>query len=546
MRRSFILWSLAVLLSAAGGFALGRAWAPVAVVSTTVQEPAADRSSSIRSTQELAAALEATRGPGDPAARRLLLLDLLARAEPTELRRLFLSPAASAREKRMIAFRWAEVDPRGLMGALGEVSRSEWERERAHYDVIRGRLFQAWVRDDPEAALAAAAEMERRPQFRGVRWDAVAALFTVDPERAFAVAETLPRWGLATPFPESVWKEDPAAFLQMAGGAGIEALVHAQISLAVGDAFGAWVASDPTAASAWLTDRPPDQRRILWNQLVGKLTTADPAAAQAWFASVPPSAEREQAGVAMVQTWALTDPRAALEWLQDNLEGGRGRAFAHVARALAEQGVDQAKQLVDAMPPGSQRDQVVSSIAQAWSEREFKPAIEWVLSLPPDDPGRRRAMEGLGYRWAEQDLAGAAAFVAAEGGLGESREVLWNLPREFVAQDVTAGVAWAGSLPDGLRDEAFANLLGAAGSTDSLPKVFAAMESLPPEQRQSVVESFVTKSLQADDGGADPEARLLRELKSIPPSMKASARQAAEAAPYVNPARRAAALDALR
>ena len=546
MRRSFILWSLAGLLSAAAGFALGRAWAPVAVVSVAVREPAADRPASIRSAQELAAALEVARGSDDPAERRLRLLDLLARAEPAELRRLFLGSSASLREKRMIASRWAEVDPRGLLEALAEVSRSEWEREMSHYDTIRRLLFQSWVRDDPEAALAAAEELDRRPQFRGVRWDAVAALFAVDPARAFALAESLPMGRQGTPFPESVWKADPAGFLKMAGGASGQALNHGEIGMAVGNAFGEWVKSDPAAASAWLTDRTPDQRRVLWDQLAARLIAIDPAAAQAWFASVPPSAEREQAGVAMVRAWSLTDPRAALDWLQDNLVGVQGVAFTHVARSLVDQGVEQAKALVDAMPAGSQRDLVVDSIAQTWSEREFKPAMEWVLALPPDDPGRRRAMQSLAPRWAEQDLAGAAAFVAAERGLGESQALLWNLPHQFVAQDAAAGVAWAGSLPDGLRAEVFSSLLSAAESNDKFPTVFKAIESLPAEQWQRVVSEFVTRSLQTSFGGVDPEARLLRRLKSIPPSMHTSARQAVEAAPDINPARRAAAMEALR
>jgi hypothetical protein len=142
---------------------------------------------------------------------------------------------------------------------------------------------------------------------------------------------------------------------------------------------------------------------------------------------------------------------------------------------------------------------------------------------------------------------GGGGAGSASGWLEAERRLpplLKYLPHQFVAQDAAAGVAWAGSLPDRLRDEIFSSLLSAAWSTDKLPSLLTAMESLPAVQQQAAVEKFVARVL--GGGAQDSDARLVQRFKAIPPAMQAAARQAVEAAPDVAPARRAAALNALR
>jgi len=547
MTRVSIIWGFIALGTAITAFAAAHAWTAApgdagAVVANG--GPGSAGNNGNRTSAQLVAALIEAATADDPLLRRLRFLELVARAHPSELRRLFLSPRTTQREKRAIAQRWAEVDAPGLLELLKGVSRTEWERDHHQFTAVRGILFRTWASQDPDAAMAAATELSRRPQFRGVQWEITLTLFATDPARAFDLAGNQSRWG-GQPIPEAVWKDDPAGFLRTAGEASTRALEHNEVSEAVDSAFSEWLKINPTAASEWLKNRTADQQRALWPRLAQRLAETDPVAAQAWFASLPPSVEREQAGTAIVQAWALKDPQAALAWLQDNLEGGRTEAFTHIAGALVGKGVDSAQQLLDAMPPGAQRDAVVTAIARSWFNKEAKPAMDWLLSLPPDDPGRRRAIKHLHYQWAQEDLASAAAFVAEHKGRGEARHMLWSVPREFAAQDLPGGVYWAASLPEAVRDEAFSYLLQSAQWHDKLPQAFTAMESLPVDQQRLQVENMVDRAMSSQSRRDEEDVQLLRLLRQIPPPLRDTARRAVEAATSATPERRAAARGAL-
>jgi hypothetical protein len=544
--RPSLVWPLTAVVAAASAYAVVR------TALTTTAAPAAAgvattaKTAEPRSAAEIDAARTAAAEAEDALVRRLRFLERVEKADPAELRKLFLSGQTTSREQRAIAQRWAESDPAGLFDFLKSLSRSEWDRDAGQHDAVRGILFRTWARQDADAALAAADSLERRPHFRGARWEIVQSLFSTDPAKALAAAAGLPAWSSGDPLPESVWKNDPASFLKAAGEASTKSLKNELVRAAVVDAFAAWVKQNPGAAAEWLKSRPPDQQRRLWGRLASRMADADPAAAQAWFQDLPPSAEREDAGAQIVGAWAKKDPRAALEWLQDNLEGGRTQAFAGVAEALAEKGAEDAKQLLEAMPPGNQRDEVVAAIARTWSNKEFKPAMDWVLSLPPDDPGRRRAMEHLGYQWAEKDLAGAAAYVQAHADQPETRNIRSAVTSQFSEKDLGAGLAWAASLPPQAQDRIFMDFWMNSFHQKRQPEVIAAVEKLPAPQQAAVVERLVVGTLRTNYGDPDQDARFLNALKFVPDTLRDTARRAVEKAESASPERKQAALEVLK
>ena len=458
-----------------------------------------------RSSAELEAALAATAQADDPLVRRLRFLELIDKADPSELRRMFQSDQATRREKRSIAQRWAEADAPGLFEFLKGLSRTEWDRDVEQHDAVRGILFRTWALQDADAALAAAASLSNRPQFRNAQWEIVQTLFGSDPAKGFAAAAKLPRYISGDRLVDTLWKNDPAGFLKAAGEAPTAALKNSQIQTAVASAFADLVKQNPSAAAAWMNARSPEQQRRLWSQLASRFAEANLAAAQAWFNEVPPSAQRENVGAEIVNAWAKKDPNAALEWLQDNLQGGRTQAFSYLATALAEKGVDSAKQLLEAMPPGVQRDGVVSAIATKWAQKDFKPAIEWVLSLPPDDPGRRNAMQNLGYQWAAKDLEGAAAYVRDNADREEGRNILWNVTNQFAQKDLAAGVAWAASLPASSQQTAYMSFFQNALTQKTLPGFFTEVEKMPAAQQEAMVGGIAKNMMNTTY--SDPDAR---------------------------------------
>ncbi len=539
MTRSALIWPITAAVAAAGAFYGVRTVFPP-------PQPTEVRVTDSVETKQASLASPESGQPEDPLLKRLRFLDDLAAADSSGLRQMFQGPGTGRQEKRVVAQRWAERDPAGLLGFLKGLSRTDWDRDAEQFDAVRRILFRTWAAQDPEAALAAAEALGNRPQFRTARWEAVQSLFGTDPAKAFAAAVKLPQYLNEDRVADTVWKKDPSAFLKAAGDAPPGAFKNGQVKSAVENAFGELLKQDPAAAAAWLKARPLDQQRKFWGGMAYKLAEADPAGAQAWFNDMPPSAEREKAGAEMVKALAKKDPSAALEWLQDNLEGGRTAGFAYLAEALAEKGVDSAKQLLEAMPPGEQRDGVLKVIAMKWADKDFKPAIAWVLSLPPDDPGRRRALQQLGYQWAEKDLTGAAAYLRDQANTDESQGLMYSVTRQFVEKDMAGGFVWADTLPANAKARAYSNFFQDAFSQKKLPEVFAAVEKLPVGQQETIAGKIAAGVMNTRYSDTEMDTRLVNSLKLLPPHLRQTARDGINKNSSTDAARKQAALEALK
>ncbi|MES2469257.1 MAG: hypothetical protein V4675_18265 [Verrucomicrobiota bacterium] len=539
MTRSPLIWPITAAVAAAGVFYGVRMALPS-------PQPKAFPVTDLVQTKQAPLASPGSGQSEDPLLKRLRFLDELASADSSGLRQMFQGTGAGRQEKRVVAQRWAETDPAGLLGFLKGLSRTDWDRDGEQFDAVRGILFRTWAAQDPEAALAAAEALGNRPQFRTARWEIVQSLFGMDPAKAFAAAVKLPQYLNEDRVVDTVWKKDPSAFLKAAGDAPPGAFRNGQVKSAVDNAFGELLKQDPLAAAAWLKSRPLDQQRKFWGGMAYQLAEADPAGAQAWFKEMPPSAEREKAGAEMVKALAKKDPNAALEWLQDNLEGGRTAGFAFLAEALAEKGVDSAKQLLEAMPPGEQRDGVVKVIAQMWANKYFKPAIAWVLSLPPDDPGRKQALQQLGYQWAGKDLAGAAAYLRDQAGTMESMNMMHSVTSQFVEKDMGGGFAWADTLPANAKARAYSNFFQNAFSQKKLPEVFAAVEKLPVGQQETIAGKIAAGVMNTRYSDTEMDTRFVNSLKLIPPHLRQTARDEINKSNSSDAAKKQAALEALK
>ena len=540
MTHSVLVWPITAAIAAAGAFFGVRTVFPP-------PQPSEVRVTDSVETKQASLASPESGQPEDPLLKRLRFLEDLASADSSALRQIFEGTDIGRQEKRVVAQRWAETDPAGLLGFLKGLSHTDWDRDGEQFDTVRGILFRTWAAQDPEAALAAAEALGNRPQFRTARWEIVQSLFGTDPAKAFAAAVKLPRYLNEDRVVDTVWKKDPAAFLKAAGDAPPGAFKNGQVKSAVENAFGELLKQDPVAAAAWLMKaRPLDQQRKFWGGMAYQLAEADPAGAQAWFKEMPPSAEREKAGAEMVKALAKKDPRAALEWLQDNLQGGRTAGFAYLAEALAEKGVDSAKQLLDAMPPGDQRDGVLKVIAMKWADKDFKPAIAWVLSLPPDDPGRKQALQQLGYQWAGKDLTGAAAYLRDQAGPTEAMNMMYSVTRQFVEKDMAGGFAWADTLPVNVKTRAYGSFFQDALIQRKLPEVFAAVVKLPVAQQETIVGKIAAGMMNTGYSDTEMDTRLVNSLKLIPPHLRQTARDEINKSNSADTARKQAALEALK
>ena len=542
------LWLSIALLSALGAFFSVRAiWPGTPNMALPAAIIAKLPGSSLASTGIDAALGDAAKG-GDILARRLRVLELLSKAAPAELRLLLLSKKSTRREKRSITQRWAEIDAPGLCAFLKGLSRTEWDRDAPLNDWASDILFRTWALQDPDAALAAASALSSRPQFQKAQWTMVTILFEQDPAKGFALAATLPNQSDPPQerLMDAVWKKNPAAFLKAAGDSPPGAFRNHRVIQAVDSAFADLAKKNSSAAAAWLKSLPLHQLRRLSGQMAFLFFTANPAAATAWFKDMPPSPEREKAGVEIVNAWAQKDPPAALEWLQDNLQGGRPQAFAHLATALAEKGIESAKQLLEAMPSGTQRDEVVRVIANKWAAKDFKPAMAWVLSLPTDDPGRRTVVQQMSDRWAYEDLPTAAAYFQENPYSPEGQNMLQSVISNFASKDIGGGLAWAATLPSAPQKKAQMFFYEDAVFQKKLPQVFAALEKMPVSEQQAMVGNIAEGVLYTTYGDADLDGRFTNSLQQLPAYLREVARSAIQKSASGSTERKASALNALK
>ena len=102
-----------------------------------------------------------------------------------------------------------------------------------------------------------------------------------------------------------------------------------------------------------------------------------------------PPERRSNAYSGIAQTWAASDPEAALKWatgLQDSTQ--RQQAFMGAVSSWVRSDVYEAAAWVDKLPPGSDRDRAAQSLANSISMTQPETAWTWALSIGNEDSRR--------------------------------------------------------------------------------------------------------------------------------------------------------------
>ena len=552
-----VVWPSIAFAAAAGAFFSVRAALPGSPAAADRGEAVPALQAGLQPSTEVDHALGGAGKENDALTRQLDFLDSIDRADLTELRRMFFDAQSTRRGKHSIAQRWAETDARSLYDFLKGLSRTEWENDAGLYNPVSSILFRTWVLQDADAALAAADALRTRPQFLMARWAMVATLLGSHPAKGFALAAKLPYPddSQQDPVLEVVWKKNPAVILQAAGEGPLRALNNSEVRAVVDNAFGELLRKDAAAAAVWLKSLPAQHQRLLWGPMALQFAKADPAAATAWFKDMPPSADRENAGAEIVKGWATRDPHAALDWLLHNLQGSRPEGLNYLARVLTAEGIDSiqpswidsTQQLFYAMPPGPERDVMIGKMARIWAEKDFKPAIAWVFSLPAEDPGCQSAKGHLIHLWPEKDLTGAAAHILDNPDSQAGKAMYWQVIREFNGSDPGGGIAWLARLPAGSQKQALLAFFHNALTKNELPVIFAAMEPLPADQQEAMLGIIAAEVLTTtSSSNMDEDAPLLNSLQQLPASLREVARIAIQKSASGSTERKEAALKALK
>ncbi|HUF73397.1 MAG TPA: hypothetical protein VMR74_10910 [Gammaproteobacteria bacterium] len=332
------------------------------------------------------------------------------------------------------------------------------------------------------------------------------------------------------------------------------------------DALIARAETDPAGAMA---EANGVNSTVLRGYLVPRLAEAavglDPGAALALGDSIDDYNSRLQYRIAVLNAWADLDPDAVLAFLETadpallSTSGGVFAALARhdadavlamvgdlppSARASARQAVMQslidsdpeaALAIFDTMPPGRDRERMLSTIARAYGSEDPQLAIAWARSLSPPSPGvLQRVLQGIAAVDADlavdlllEELDGQAAIrpgasfsgsipfatmsMLSSGGADVSRLAQALLDRNdpqsralvssaigvWASTDLDAALSWTLANADRLDPAALSSLAGRMADED-LDLALNMLDRIEPAHRLGWIQGVTSQMARTD------------------------------------------------
>jgi hypothetical protein len=465
-----------LLCIAGAGAGTGLGWllrgSPAKAAGAEISPSAAEQSSApgIRRTGSIhknpedpaAAELSAELARRTGAMRWLYLLGAADKATPADMPRLLRAAHGVPGAMRMLAARWADMDPGHMFSTLS----AEYQRKpeggslSEDYD-LRSILFEEWAKKDPEAAIAALKDLKALPGVSSERTSMANRMMKSDPARGL---QLMTEWSITNYLPSmsgiAKWAaRDPRAAAEAAFAAETG---HASDGL-MKEIGKAWAGSDPAAALAFASEKRGLHGIQLAQAVMSDWATRDLKAALAHVNSQEESLAKAKLGVPLVQAWAKTDPQAALLWAHENLKGeGRAAAAGSIVKTMAVNDINTAAEFVAGLEPGGGKNRAVYELMETWLSREKKEdvaaALAWMGALP-DAEMRRQAMESSSWRLFHSGAEETVAFLATPQGASSPQQIFDQAGRHLAKKNPESAMQWAAALPPDRRSSAQTSVL---------------------------------------------------------------------------------------
>ena len=392
----------------------------------------------------------------DRVARRARLRALLTRLPVSHFERLLSALASRSGSAeaglRLLAFEvWTEHEaPAAARWAVSLVPADASDAPaRARYAAT---ATLAWGETAFDAAYAWAAALPDAKLGSDLARQLLAQLAATDPTRALALARAAgdeffksSQQALFTAWAAN----DPAAAVQTLGPGLLET---PKIPEPLFAALGRWFARDSSAAFAWIVAQPPRDgdtyNRFLYSAF--SHLGGDPATARAGAALLLAHPELTDQVVALLNlagSWARTDARSALAWLETVPDADtRHDLIEGCLMSMSAYGLQTEDFLAFALrlPESPDRDKKISDQINRWAGRDPDAALAWLAAH--DSPGLASVAAGvqgtLLARLAESDPASALAkWQSLPAGLDQAAAA-GPLATAWAKTDPAAASAW--------------------------------------------------------------------------------------------------------
>ena len=276
-------------------------------------------------------------------------------------------------------------------------------------------IFNAWAKDDPQAALAEAKNiktMERGTILAGIHRE----WFQLDPEAATAHSLTL------APYERR------------------------RAMNAVGTA---WAQKDPKAAGAWIAEHIQDFGSDNLYSFSQAMAKQEPAFTMAWLNEHATGNSRIQGLSSALRTWLENDIPAAVEWLkgvEDKSEVSRilGNSYWNLAYYAPEEAINLVEQIGEKHIDSWMIGQSIERIADLDVTRALRMADSFTSSSL-----RQESLKRVLNKWAQSSPSEALAYAKKLEDPGERSKLTGAVLSQIANLDPQAALSHLNSLPPG-------------------------------------------------------------------------------------------------
>lgn len=405
----------------------------------------------------LAAQLDRDLSMSSGVTRWLFWLEALEKARPADCVRLARLAHGNSSLVRLVAARWAELDPKHMFESLVA-------NQGAGFPVseLQRVLFEEWSKRDPDALISALSKTDGLPVPENWRRNFATSLIEKDVERGLRL---MSEWNVENHGPRMTGVKKWAAANPR--HAAEFALAHpaGYATRMIMETIGKeWARTDPAGALDFAGAKRGEFGGLLASSVLKTWADRNLTEASEWL-SKSDNTTRNRLSPAFVEGWAKYDAASALKWSEANLTGtALANAAAGVVKGAVEVDPIGAAALVTSMAPSKARGDAAAVVMQKWmpeyssNKPVDKEATAWLAKLDPETIGH--VLGEVQWRWSEADTKGFAAFVSTL----KPEKVPWNtystLARSMARQNPIEAMSWAQELPEARRMSASMDVLG--------------------------------------------------------------------------------------
>lgn len=351
--------------------------------------------------------------------------------------------------------RLAKEDPKGAWEWVDELEVSEFQKQS-----YREEIAKIWFAQDPKAMVARLDPGDH--QLWTIGGILLNQLWSDDPAVVKAARDHLDALvaasASATYFSPKLSAEGAALLESLPEGLSRDVLIR-KFALD-------WLEKDATAARAWLAKLPPEQQNDVLEQFAGRMQSSfsgssreGRALAMSWIQTEAPPAARARLGPGLVETIAAVDPAGALAWAQKNLSSAPlAEATSKVVSRLFVSDPEQARKMVESLPPGNLLHQAAAEVATAWMTKDPIAAVTWWMDQVEPSEADKSWGNGTAWKlantWAKADSDSLRSFIQDPASRPLPDILVSAAVREWMEKDATGTLDWLAAVPENRRGEA--------------------------------------------------------------------------------------------